>query len=123
MIPDVVRTDRGSEMSSVNEELLALLAIKHVQGAAFTPRHQGRGEKAHQTIMNNHLILMNDACKAFPQEWAALVPELEYLCETAPREPHALSAFSTFPKATGCWWTRTKDWRRLACRGGCPTRR
>ena len=36
---------------------------------------------------------MNDVCRAFPLEWAALVPALEYLCETAPREPHGLSAF------------------------------
>jgi hypothetical protein len=44
-------------------------------------------------IMNNHLILMNEFCLAFPQEWASLVPALEYLTETAPREPHGLSAF------------------------------
>ena len=43
--------------------------------------------------MNNHLILMNELCQAFPQEWAALVPAWEYLSETAPREPHGLSAF------------------------------
>ena len=79
--------------STVNEEFLALLSAKHVVGAAFTPRHQGPGERAHQTIMNNHLLLMNEVCKAHPQEWAALVPALEYLCETAPREPHGLSAF------------------------------
>ena len=54
MIPDVVRTDRGPEMTSaVNAEFLALLSVKHVVGAAFTPRHQGPGERAHQTIMNN----------------------------------------------------------------------
>ena len=79
--------------STVNEEFLALLSAKHVVGAAFTPRHQGPGERAHQTIMNNHLLLMNEVCKAFPQEWAAFVPALGYLCETAPREPHGLSAF------------------------------
>ncbi len=79
--------------SAVNEEYLTLLAIKHVKGAAITPRHQGPGERAHQTIMNNHLILMNELCRAFPQEWAAMVPALEYLSETAPREPHGLSAF------------------------------
>ena len=43
--------------------------------------------------MTNHLILMNEVCKAFPQEWASSVPALEYLLETAPREPHGLSAF------------------------------
>ena len=31
--------------------------------------------------------------KAFPQEWASLAPALEYLCETAPRGSHGLSAF------------------------------
>jgi hypothetical protein len=36
---------------------------------------------------------MNEVCRAFPQEWASLVPALEYLCDTAPREPHGLSAF------------------------------
>ena len=35
---------------------------------------------------------MNEVCKAFPQEWAAVIPALEYLMETAPREPHGLSA-------------------------------
>ena len=43
--------------------------------------------------MNNHLILMSQLRQAVPQEWAALVPALEYLSETAPREPHGLSAF------------------------------
>ncbi len=57
VIPDVLRSDRGPEMTcAMNEEFLALLAIKHVKGAAFTPRHQGTGERAHQTIMNNHLL-------------------------------------------------------------------
>ena len=42
--------------------------------------------------MTNHLLLMNEVCRAFPQEWAALVPALEYLCETAPRGSHGLSA-------------------------------
>ena len=79
--------------SAIKQDFLALLSIKHVKGAAFTPRHQGPGEQAHQTIMNNHLLLMNEVCRAFPQEWASLVPALEYLCEAAPREPHGLSAF------------------------------
>ena len=79
--------------SAVNKEFLALLNVKHMLGAAFTPRHQGPGERAHQVIMNNHLLLMNEVCRAYPQEWAALVPALEYLCDTAPREPYGLSAF------------------------------
>jgi hypothetical protein len=79
--------------SLINEEFLAILSAKHMLGAAFTPRHQGAGERAHQIIMNNHLLLINEVCKAFPQEWAVLVPALEYLCETSPREPYGLSAF------------------------------
>ncbi len=81
--------------SAVNEEFLALLSIKHVKGAAFTPRHQGLGERAPQVIMNNQLLLMNEVSRAFSQEWAALVPALECLCETVPREPHGLSAFDS----------------------------
>ena len=70
-IPDVVRTDRGPEMpSAVNREFLAICAAKHLTGSAFTPRHQGPGEREHQTVMSNHLVLMNAVCKAFPQEWA-----------------------------------------------------
>ena len=84
VIPDIVRSDRGPEMTrAINQEFLALLGIKHVKGAAFTPRHQGPGERAHQTIMNNHLLLMNEICRAFTQEWASLVPALEYLCDGA----------------------------------------
>ena len=43
--------------------------------------------------MTDHLLLFNEMCRAFPQEWAALMPAVEYLCEAAPREPHGLSAF------------------------------
>ena len=57
------------------------------------PRHQGLVEQGHQTVMTHHLLLLNEVCKAFPQEWAALIPAVEYLCETAPRGPHGLSAF------------------------------
>ena len=107
--------------SAVNEEFLALLAIKNVEGAAFTPRPQGPGERAHQTIMNNHLILMNELCRAFPQEWAALVPALDYLSETAPREPHGLSAFD-ISQGYGLWVDAN---RRLAlsCHGISPKRK
>ncbi len=65
-IQDVVRTDRGPEMTSaVADEFLALLSVKHDLGAAFTPRYQGPGERAHQTVMNKHLLLMNEVCRAF----------------------------------------------------------
>ena len=85
IIPDVVRTDRGPVMTSqVNAELLALCGVRHLKGSAFTPRHQGPGEREHLTIMINHQVLLHEICKCFPQEWAALVPALEYLLETAP---------------------------------------
>lgn len=79
--------------SRVNQEFLALCGSEHKLGSAYTPRHQGPVEVGHQTIMTDHLILMNEICKAFPQEWASLVPALEYLCEAAPRGSHGLSAF------------------------------
>ena len=79
--------------SAVNREFLAICAARQLTGSAFTPRHQGPGEREHQTVMANHLVLMNAVCKAFPQEWPALVPALEYLLETAPRAPFGLSAF------------------------------
>ena len=41
IIPDVVRTDRGPEMTSaVNAEFLALCGVRHLKGSAFTPRHK-----------------------------------------------------------------------------------
>ena len=79
--------------SRVNEEFLALCGAKHVLGSAFTPRHQGMVEQEHQIVMTSHLLLLNEVCRAYPQEWAAMIPALEYLCDTAPREPHGLSAF------------------------------
>ena len=42
--------------------------------------------------MTNHLILVNEICEAFPQEWPALTPVLEYLYDTQPQEPHGFSA-------------------------------
>ena len=79
--------------SAVNKEFLALCACKHLMGSAFTPRHQGPGERAHQTLLIQHLLLMNAVCKAFPQEWPSLVPALGYLIDTAPRPPYGLSAW------------------------------
>ena len=79
-IPDVVRSDRGPEMvNRVNEEFMALCNIRHVLGASLTPRHQGMGERGHQVVMINHGILMHTVCSAFPQEWPALLPAVEYL--------------------------------------------
>eukprot|EP00969_Alexandrium_andersonii_P223797 9883947-Alexandrium_andersonii.AAC.1 len=36
---------------------------------------------------------MNEVRKAFPQEWPAMLPVLEYLHDTAPQGAHGLSAF------------------------------
>ena len=92
-IPDVVRSDRGPEMrSAVNAEFLAIMNIKHVMGAALTPRHQGLGERGHQVMLSQHTVLMHAVCHAFPQEWPALVPAVEYLYFTAPQGAHGLSA-------------------------------
>ena len=45
-VADVVRTDRGPEMTSaITEEFLKLCNTRQYLGAAFTPRHQGPGER------------------------------------------------------------------------------
>ncbi len=100
MIPGIVRADRGPEMTSkANEEFSAILGVQHRKGAALTPRRQRPGGRVRQTILKSRLLLMSAVSKAFPQEWASLAPTLEYLGETAPREPHGLSAFDF---ASGC---------------------
>ena len=84
---------QGPEMvSKVNEEFLAMCNVRHAKGAALTPRHQGLGEQGHLISMTNYLILMNAVCAAFPQEWPALAPALEYLYATAPPGSHGISA-------------------------------
>ena len=75
----------------VNEEFLALCGARHIKGSAFVPRHQGSCEKEHQAVMKAHLLLMNEICHAFPQEWPTFLPAVEYLLDTAPRPPHGLS--------------------------------
>ena len=56
-IPDIVRTDRVPEMTSaVMEEFLTLCNAKQFLGAAFTPRHQGPGERKHISVMQQWLI-------------------------------------------------------------------
>ena len=93
-VPDIVRSDRGPEMTSaVNSEFLAILNVKHLMGAALTPRHQGLGERGHQVMLAQHSVLMHAVCHAFPQEWPALVPAVEYLYHTAPQGAHGLSAY------------------------------
>ena len=50
-------------------------------------------ERSDQETATDLLILLHKVCRAFPQEWASLVAATEYLCDTAPRGPHGLSAF------------------------------
>ena len=92
--PDIVRSDRGPEMvSKVNEDFLAIGNAKHVLGAALTPRHQGLGERDHQVMVSNLLMLMHTTiCHAHPQEWPSLVPVVECLQATAPQGAHGFSA-------------------------------
>jgi len=82
-IPSIIRTDRGPEMTSaVMEEFTTLCNTKQFLGAAFTPRHQGPGERKHIVVMQYWLILIHKICKAFPQEWDTLAPVVEYLLDT-----------------------------------------
>eukprot|EP00973_Karenia_brevis_P038502 5311517-Karenia_brevis.AAC.1 len=68
--------------SAVMEEFLTLCNTKQFLGAAFTPRHQGPGERKHIVLMSQWLILIHQICKAFPQEWDVLAPVVEYLMDT-----------------------------------------
>ena len=68
--------------SAIMEEFLTLFNSKQFLGAAFTPRHQGPGERMHQEVMTEWLILLHKICRAFPQEWDALAPAIEYLMDT-----------------------------------------
>ena len=82
-IPDIVRTDRGPEMTSaVMEEFLTLCNARQFMGAALTPRHQGPGERKHISVMQLWLILIHKVCKAFPQAWDVIAPVVEYLMDT-----------------------------------------
>ena len=97
-IPDITRSDRGPEMTSaVVEEFLTLCNSKQFLGAAFTPRHQGPGERAHQEVRTQWLILIHKICKAFPQIWDTLTPVVEYLMATEIRE----CGFSSHELETG----------------------
>jgi hypothetical protein len=82
-IPNIIRTDRGPEMTSaVMEEFSTLCNTKQFLGAAFTPRHQGPGERKHIIVMQQWLILIHQVCKTFPQEWDTLALVVEYLMDT-----------------------------------------
>ena len=43
-------------------------------------------------MLTNDIILMNQVCRAYPQEWCSLVDSLEYLCDTEPQGDFGLSA-------------------------------
>ena len=68
--------------SAVMEELLTLCNVKQFLGAAFTPRHQGPGERKHISLMQQWLILIHQVCRTFPQECDVLAPVVEYLMDT-----------------------------------------
>ena len=68
--------------NAVTEEFLTLCNTKQFLGAAFTPRHQGPGERKHIVVMQQWLILIHQVCQAFPQEWDILAPVVEYLMDT-----------------------------------------
>ena len=92
-MPDILRSDRGPEFTNfVIEEFMALMNIRHIKGASLTPRHQGLGEKEHQNMMTDLMILLREVTKAHPSEWAALIPAVEYVLWTAPKGPHGFSA-------------------------------
>ena len=77
-IPDIVRSDRGPEMvNRITEEFLQICNVKHILGAALTPRHQGLVERNHQVTLSNQLILMQAVTSAHPQEWPPLLPVVE----------------------------------------------
>ena len=68
--------------SAVVEEFATLRNTKQYLGAAFTPRHQGPGERKHIPVMTQWLILIHQVCKTFPQDWDILAPVVEYLMDT-----------------------------------------
>ena len=68
--------------SAVMTEFATLCNAKQFLGAAFTPRHQGPGERKHQVVMQQWLILIHRVCRAFPQEWDTLAPVVENLMDT-----------------------------------------
>ena len=80
--------------SAIMEEFLALCNIKQYLGAAFTPRHQGPGERQHQEVMHQWLILIHEICRTFPQNWDTLTPYVEFILATQIGEcgfsPHEL---------------------------------
>mgnify|MGYP003317623306 CR=1 FL=1 len=84
VVPKVIRTDRGAEMRSVvMREILAVLDVRQVMGAALVPRHQGLCEASHIVVSGNLLILLHAVVEAHPGEWPALVPGLPVVARVA----------------------------------------
>ena len=82
-MPHIIRTDRGPEMTSaVMEDFATLCNTKQYLGAAFTPRHQGPGERKHIAVTQQWLILIHQVCKPFPQEWDTLTRVVGYIMDT-----------------------------------------
>ena len=81
VMPSIIRSDRGSEMTNaVTKEILAIFGDpNHILAPAYTPRVQGMVERGHQVVSLNLSILLNEVCRAFPQEWSSLIPAVEYL--------------------------------------------
>ena len=77
----------------IMEELLAVAADAwHIFGSAFTPRHQGLGERGHQTMLQQHSILMHAYTRSWPQEWSWLVVVVQFLYWTMAQSSVGLSA-------------------------------
>ena len=94
VMPLVIRSDRGQEMkSAVTKKLLGIFGDPtRIFGPAYTPRVQGLGERGHLAVILNLSIMLNEVCKAFPQEWSTLIPAVEYLYFTAPQGTLGFSA-------------------------------
>ena len=76
----------------IMKEIMTVMNTRQVTGESLTPRHQGKVESSHQVLMRNRLILMHKVTNAFPQEWPALVPALEYLYVTCLQGRYGLLA-------------------------------
>ena len=79
--------------NAVTKEILAIFGDpNHILAPAYTPRVQGMVERGHQVVSLNLSILLNEVCRAFPQEWSSLIPAVEYLYFTAPQGSLGFSA-------------------------------
>ena len=91
--------------SAVMEEFASLCNARQFLGAAFTPRHQGPGERKHQEVMHHLMILLHQVVKCFPNEWDQLIPVAEYLLDTEIGE----TGFSAHELQTGYALLQTED--------------